>query len=116
MRAFAVDTLELSDKFHKAGLNQKISKVLASEIKTAQENSIGNLVTKNDLKLVKKDIENIDNKIDSLEDRMNERFNTIDEKFNTMKQEIKTSMLTAIISMGGIITVATGFLGWLIKS
>ena len=95
MRAFAVDTLELSDKFHKAGLNQKVSKVLATEMKTVQENSIGNLVTKNDLKLVE---------------------TRIDERFNTIKQEIKTSMLTAIISMSGMITVATGFLGWLIKS
>ena len=102
MRAFAVDTLELSDKFHEAGLNQKISKVLASEIKTAQENSIGNLVTKNDLKLIQKDIQN-------LEERIDERFNTIDEKINN-------AMFKAVISMGGIIAVATGFLGWLIKS
>jgi len=101
MRAFAVDTLELSEKFHKAGITQKASKVLASEIKTAQENSIGNLVTKNDLKLVQKDIV-------ALEDK-------IDERFNTVRQEIKSSMLIAIMSIGGMITVATTVIGFLIK-
>lgn len=113
MKAFAVDTLELSDKFHKAGITQKASRVLATEIKTAQENSIGNLATKNDLKLVKTEL---NAKIDNLEDKFDERFNTIDERFNTMDAKIDAAMFKTIASMGGMIAIATAIIGVLIKT
>lgn len=55
-------------------------------------------------------------------DKMNERFNTIDkrfnvidERFNTVYEKIDNAMFKAIISTGGMITIATGFIGWLIK-
>ena len=105
MKAFAVDTLELSEKFHKAGLTQKVSRVLATEIKTAQENSIGNLATKNDLKLVET---RLNAKIDSLEEKVDERFNTVDAR-------IKAEVSQAFNKLSGIIILATAILGLLIK-
>jgi hypothetical protein len=53
---FAVDTLEYSEEFEKAKFTKAQSKILASKIKEAQEDSIGNLVTKNELKLTEKSI------------------------------------------------------------
>jgi hypothetical protein len=53
---FAVDTLEYSEEFEKAKFTKAQSKILASKIKEAQKDSIGNLVTKNELKLTEKSI------------------------------------------------------------
>jgi uncharacterized membrane protein len=48
---FAVDTLKYSEEFEKVKFTKAQSKILASKIKEAQEDSANNLVTKNELKL-----------------------------------------------------------------
>ncbi len=60
-----------------------------------------NLVTKKDLKLI--------------EIRIKDNSVLIDQKFSTVRQEIKTSMLTAILSTGGMIAIATGFLRFFLR-
>lgn len=78
---FVIDTLEFSRKMERSGMSKKTAETLAEEIKEAQEKSLDNLATKNDLKL----------------------------EIALLRQEIKNAMFTTIISISAIITVLKVF-------
>ena len=91
---FAVDTLEYSEEFEKAKFTKAQSKILASKIKEAQEDSIGNLVTKNELKLTEKSIKA-----------------EIQSVRTEIQSEINKAMLKIIIAIPAIVT----FINYLLK-
>lgn len=62
-RFFAVDTLQLSKRLQKAGLEQKVSEELAEVIKETHIQSLEGLATKQDIDLVRKDLKILENEI-----------------------------------------------------
>lgn len=89
-----IDTLQFSKRLHKAGLDQKVSDELAEAIKEIQATSSNEVATKHDLLIVK---------------------NELKAEINLVRAEIKNAMLTTIISIGGIVVTAIGFVSWLFK-
>ncbi|MBP7710788.1 MAG: hypothetical protein KA100_06955 [Rickettsiales bacterium] len=88
LATFTIDTLEFSKDLEKSGMPRKTAETLAEKIKEVQIASSQELATKSDILLVKQDLENFR---------------------QDLKQEIKISMLTTIISLGGIIALVEKF-------
>lgn len=89
-----VDTLQFSKRMQKAGFEQKAADELAEAIKEIQTTSSNEVATKHDLLIVK---------------------NELKAEINLVRAEIKNAMLTTIISIGGIVVTAIGFVSWLFK-
>jgi hypothetical protein len=56
MNLFAIDTLQFSNRMQKAGLEKKVADELAEAIKETQSQSLENVTTKQDLKILENDI------------------------------------------------------------
>ena len=119
MKAFAVDTLEFAEQLQKAGMTKKIAQTLAKQINQAGQEYVGNLATKNDLKLVQKDIETVKKDIENvrteLKGEISEVRTELKGDIKSVRQEIKTAMYTTIVAMGTMITIAVGVVTWLDK-
>lgn len=92
-----MDTLKISKRFEKVGLETKVAEELAEVISESQAQSRDDLATKNDILLLKNDLS-------SLEKNMKQEFKLI-------RSEIRNSMLMTVISLGGIIALIEKFVG-----
>lgn len=81
------DPLKAVKRMQKAGVQKDLAESIAEEIRESQDCIINDLATKNDL---------------------------ISE-IALVRAEIKNAMLTTIISIGGIVVTAIGFVSWLFK-
>ena len=104
---FSIDTLEYSADFRKVKFTKAQADELASKMKKSQEDSIGNLATKNELKLTEESLKSriisIDNKIDNIEKTLRSQIKAIDSKLDnvekTLRSEINYVVNRAIIKL-----------------
>ena len=112
---FAVDTLKYSEEFEKAKFTKAQSKILASSIKQAQEDSIGNLVTKNELKLtenaIRSEIDSVrtelKSEIQSVRTELKSEIKRVEEKIDST---VHKSTLRLIIAIPTIMTAINYFM------
>ena len=101
---FAVDTLEYSEEFEKVKFTKAQSRALASSIKKAQEESVGNLVTKNELKLTETALRN---EIQSVRAELKTEIQSVKIE---MQSELNKAMLKLIIAIPAIMTAINFFI------
>ncbi|MDA7705250.1 CCDC90 family protein [Rickettsiales bacterium] len=123
---FAVDTLEYSEEFEKVKFTKAQSRALASSIKKAQEESIGNLVTKNELKLTETALRNeiqsvraeLKTEIQSVRSELKTEIQSLRAELKTeiqsvkieMQSELNKAMLKLIIAIPAIMTAINFFI------
>lgn len=140
-----IDTLQLSKRMQKAGLDQKVADELAEVIKESNSHSTESLATKEDLKAIeqtskqdfklfeqmqKQDLKSLDQSIKSLDKDLRNEMESLRNEMESLSQSLNQSIKSLdkdlrqemellkkdiVIKLGSLIALAVGIIAALIK-
>ncbi len=90
MPLYFVDTLKLSKRLEKAGLQQKVAEELSEAIKDTHTQSLEGLATKQDLK--------------NLEIKLEKKIDILEQKIDTLEYKMTSKIFAMLVVAIGVIT------------
>ncbi len=97
MPLYFVDTLKLSKRLEKAGLQQKVAEELSEAIKDTHTQSLEGLATKQALK-------NLEIKLEKKIDNLEKKIDIFEQKIDTLEHKMTSKIFAMLVVAIGVIT------------